>query len=63
MCGCAKNAAGGGGNWASSRTRWQVVLPSGARITFGKKEDAERHASLHNGTIEEIRPGMTLKKR
>lgn len=64
MCGCAKNAAGGGGQWSSSRTRWQVVLSSGASITFGNKADADRHASLHKGsTIQEIRPGMTLKRR
>lgn len=62
MCGCAKNAAGGGTAWASNRTRWQVLTPSGARVTYGRREDAVRHAQIHNGTVEEIRPGMTLKK-
>jgi hypothetical protein len=58
-CGCEKNAAGG---FTSSRTRWQVVTPSGARVTYGRREDAVRHAEIHNGTVEEIRPGMTLSK-
>lgn len=62
MCGCNANAAGGGGVWASSRTRWRVVLPSGASITFGTREDAVRHAELQNGTLEEIRPGTTIKR-
>lgn len=58
MCGCNKEAAGGGTVWGSARTRWQVTLASGARVTYGKKEDAVRHASLHNATVTEIRPGM-----
>jgi hypothetical protein len=60
-CGC--QAGGGGGSmWTSSRTRWQVVTPSGARVTYGKREDAVRHASIHNGTVEEIRPGQKKSK-
>jgi len=59
MCGCNSGAAGGGGTaFASNRTRWQVIVPSGAKVTYGRREDAVRHASLHNGTIKEIRPGM-----
>lgn len=61
MCGCNSGAAGGGSVWTSSRTRWQVRMPSGARVTYGKQEDAVRHASVHGGTVEEIRPGMRAK--
>jgi hypothetical protein len=62
MCGCAKNAAGGGSAWTSTRTRWQVVLPSGAQVTYGKKEDAVRHVAAHGGTIQEISPGTKPKR-
>lgn len=58
MCGCNKGAGGGGTVWTSNRTRWQVTTASGARVTYGKREDAVRHAQLHNGTVVEIGPGM-----
>lgn len=62
MCGC-NSGGGGGGAWSSGQTRWQVVTPSGARVTYGKREDAVRHAAIHSGTVEEIRPGMKVKNR
>lgn len=58
MCGCSRGGGGGGGAFSSNRTRWQVITASGAKVTYGNREDAVRHASLHNGTIKEIRPGM-----
>lgn len=61
MCGCAKNAAGGGSVWTSNRTRWLVTMASGATVTYGKQADAVRHVQYHGGTIEEIRPGMKPK--
>lgn len=57
-CGCANKGAGGGTAWTSNRTRWMVTMPSGARVTYGNQSDAARHASIHGGTVEEIRPGM-----
>jgi hypothetical protein len=60
-CGCANKGGGGGGVWASSRTRWMVVLPSGGTVTFGNQSDAVRHAELHHGTVKEIRPGVKLR--
>jgi len=34
-----------------------VTTPSGAQVTYGNREDAVRHASLHKGTVTEVRPG------
>lgn len=63
MCGCNKGAAGGGTMWSSNRTRWRVTTPSGAQVTYGNREDAVRHASLHNGTVTEVRPGTKPNAR
>lgn len=60
-CGCANKGGGGGSVWASNRTRWQVTMPSGAKVTYGSQSDAIRHAQSHGGTVEEIRPGMKLR--
>lgn len=57
-CGCSAGGGGGGSMWTSSRTRYQVVTPSGARVTYGNREDAVRHAAIHNGTVTEIKPGQ-----
>lgn len=57
-CGCANKGGGGGTAWTSSRTRWMVTMPSGAKVTYGSQSDAVRHAQFHGGTVEEIRPGM-----
>lgn len=44
--------------WTSSRTRYKVVTPSGGSVTYSRREDAVRHAAIHNGTVTEIKPGQ-----